>query len=77
MYYLILQNIKKELVYRRFLEYVADARDSGFSMKGAPQGTALHHRFANATQVWLCRCNWYKLENMKNKLPNNTYMPLR
>ena len=31
-------------------------------------------RVANATQIVLCRCDWQKLENMKND-PNNTRKP--
>ena len=34
-----------------------------------------HCRFANATRVFLCRSNWWKLENMR-KEPHNTYIYL-
>jgi hypothetical protein len=34
----------------------------------------LHHRFANASQVSVCKSNWQKLEKMKSE-PNNTQIP--
>ena len=37
----------------------------------------IHHRYANATQVLLCKSNWQKMENTKNMEyeTNNNYTP--
>ena len=36
----------------------------------------LHFRFTNAKQVLLCKYNWWKLDNMKNK-PINIHIVIQ
>ena len=50
---------------------VIEAREAGLSISFLQ---TFHHRFANATRLLLCKCDWQNVENMKHE-PNNTHIP--